>query len=248
MSDLEQLVLSISADTRQMQRALQKLTGDTKTAADQVDAAFTKSTPKIDAATKSVGAMRFQTANLAAQFQDIAVQLQGGASPFTVALQQGTQINQVLGQAGATGVVGLLGSAFKSLITPTSLATIGIIALGGAAVQYGAKAIGAVDDLDAKLKTHADLIKSLKDAYGEAGKGVDVAVKEATATLKTFVGLSSDALQKPFKNMVQGVVTATSSFETLGDAAGITIESTAKVFGVYRSDRQTARGVEGRHA
>lgn len=233
MSDLEQLVLSISADTRQMQRALQKLTGDTKTAADQVDAAFTKSTPKIDAATKSVGAMRFQTANLAAQFQDIAVQLQGGASPFTVALQQGTQINQVLGQAGATGVVGLLGSAFKSLITPTSLATIGIIALGGAAVQYGAKAIGAVDDLDAKLKTHADLIKSLKDAYGEAGKGVDVAVKEATATLKTFVGLSSDALQKPFKNMVQGVVTATSSFETLGDAAGITIRSTAKKFSAF---------------
>jgi hypothetical protein len=195
--------------------------------------AFTKAPPKIDAVAKSLGAAKFQTANLAAQFQDIAVQLQGGASPFTVALQQGTQINQVLGQAGASGVVALLGSAFKSLITPTSLATIGIIALGGAAIQYGAKAIGAVDDLDAKLKAHAELIKSLKDAYGEAGKGVDVAVKEAASTLKTFVGLSADALQKPFKNMVQGIVTATSSFETLGDAVGITIESTAKKFSAF---------------
>ena len=61
---------------------------------------------------------RWQRSDLTSQFQDIAVQLQGGASPFTIALQQGTQINQVFGRAGAGGVVSLLGTAFASLLTP----------------------------------------------------------------------------------------------------------------------------------
>jgi phage-related minor tail protein len=157
MADLEQLVRSISADTRQMQKALAKLTGDTQKAATDVDAVFGKASPKIDGVAKSLNKTSFKTSNLASQFQDIAVQLQGGASPFTIALQQGTQINQVLGRAGAGGVVSLLGTAFASLLTPVSLATIGIIALGGFAVQYGAKAIGAIGDLDDKLKAHGEL-------------------------------------------------------------------------------------------
>jgi phage-related minor tail protein len=100
MADLEQLVLSISADTRQMQRALARLVDDTKKAADGVDAAFGGAAPKIDNVAKSLGKTRADTANLAAQFQDIAVQLQGGQSPFTIALQQGTQIKSGVGPAG----------------------------------------------------------------------------------------------------------------------------------------------------
>ncbi|MGX9444914.1 phage tail length tape measure family protein [Nitrobacteraceae bacterium UC4446_H13] len=232
MADLEQLVLTISADTRQMQRALAKLTGDVKSAGDGLDKAF--KAPKVDDVAKSLNKTRFETANLAAQFQDIAVQLQGGSSPFTIALQQGTQISQVLGQRGAGGVVSLLGSAFTSLLSPVSLATIGIIAFGGAAVQYGAKAIGAIDDLDDKLKAHAELIKLLKDAYGEAGKGVDLAMKESVAVLKTLLGLNTAELQKQFTALARTAVVSMSSFETLGDAVGITIESTAKKFAAFK--------------
>ncbi|SFM00669.1 phage tail tape measure protein, lambda family [Bradyrhizobium sp. NFR13] len=234
MADLEQLVLSISADTRQMQRALQRLTTDTQQAADGVDKAFGAATPKIDNVAKSLGKTRFETANLAAQFQDIAVQLQGGQSPFTVALQQGTQISQVIGQQGAAGAVGLLGGAFTSLLNPVALGTIAIIALGGAAIQYAVKAIGGVGDLDDKLKAHSDLIKSLKDAYGEAGKGVDTAVKESIAVLKSLLGLSTADLQKQFKALAQSAVGSMSSFENLGDAAGITIESTSKKFQAFK--------------
>lgn len=97
MADNEQLILSISADTRSMQRQLGKLVGQIGTVDNSVANAFTKAPKKIDDVAKSLGAAKFQTANLAAQFQDIAVQLQGGQSPFTVALQQGTQISQVLG-------------------------------------------------------------------------------------------------------------------------------------------------------
>lgn len=199
--DLEQLVLTISADNRQMQRALAKLTGDVKSAGDGIDKAF--KAPKVDDVAKSLNKTRFETANLAAQFQDIAVQLQGGQSPFTIALQQGTQISQVLGQRGATGVVGLLGSAFGSLLSPVSLATIGIIALGGAAVQYGAKAIGVVDDLDERVKRHAELVKSLKDAYGEAGKGIETASKESAAVTRALLSISTDRLQKDFEKIAR---------------------------------------------
>lgn len=215
-----------------MQRALAKLTGDVKSAGDGLDKAF--KAPKVDDVAKSLNKTRFETANLAAQFQDIAVQLQGGASPFTIALQQGTQISQVLGQRGAGGVVSLLGSAFTSLLSPVSLATIGIIAFGGAAVQYGAKAIGAIDDLDDKLKAHAELIKLLKDAYGEAGKGVDLAMKESIAVVKTLLGLNTAELQKQFTALARTAVVSMSSFETLGDAVGITIESTAKKFAAFK--------------
>ncbi|WP_210482759.1 phage tail length tape measure family protein [Microvirga antarctica] len=114
-----------------------------------------------------------QSANLAAQFNDIAVQLAGGTSPLTVALQQGTQISQVLGQAGAGGVVKSLGAAFLSVISPVSLLTVGIIAAGGAAVQYFATMGGGTQDLDDKLKRHSEIIKGVKDSYGEAMKGVE---------------------------------------------------------------------------
>lgn len=217
-----------------MQRQLDKLVGQIGGVDNSLDNAFKGKTTNIDNVSKSLGKTRFETANLAAQFQDIAVQLQGGASPLTIALQQGTQINQVLGRQGSTGIVSLLGSAFSSLLTPVSLATIGIIALGGYAVQYGGKAIGAVDDLDDKLKKHADLIKSLKDAYGDAGSGIDVAVKDSITVLKTLIGLSTTDLQKQFRNLANSAVASMTDFNQLGDAAGQSIETTSKKFSAFK--------------
>lgn len=235
MADNEQLVLSISADTRAMQRQLDKLVSQLGQTDNTLDNTFNKAPPKIDNVAKSLNKTRFETANLAAQFQDIAVQLQGGQSPFTIALQQGTQIAQVLGRGGAGGTLELLKAGFASLLSPVSLATVGIIALGGAAVSYGMKAIGAVDDLDDKLKVHEALIKGLKDAYGEAGKGVDTSVHEAVGVLETLNKLNSESLQKDLKALSQSIITSASTFETLGDAAGITIESTAKKFDAFRA-------------
>ena len=57
---------------------------------------------------KSVQGARVETSNLAAQLNDIGVQLAGGQNPFLIAIQQGSQSNQVLGQAGARGAVAAL--------------------------------------------------------------------------------------------------------------------------------------------
>ncbi|MBB4391487.1 phage tail length tape measure family protein [Bradyrhizobium sp. ERR14] len=234
MADNEQLILSISADTRAMQRQLDKLVGQIGTVDNSLAEAFTKAPKKIDDVTKSLGAAKFQTANLAAQFQDIAVQLQGGQSPFTVALQQGTQISQVLGPGGATGAVSLLGAAFKSLISPTSLATIGVIALGGAAAQYIGKALGGVGDLDDRLKVHGELIASLKDAYGEAGKGVDTLSKGSISVFKTLLSLSTDSLQKELERLSQSALSAAVPMAQFVDDLGRPLAEAADKFAPFR--------------
>ncbi|MBB3234444.1 phage tail length tape measure family protein [Phyllobacterium endophyticum] len=74
-------------------------------------------------------------ANLAAQFQDIGVSAAMSMNPLQIALQQGTQIGAVLGPMGAAGALKSLGSAFLSIISPVSLATIGLVAAVAAGLQ-----------------------------------------------------------------------------------------------------------------
>ncbi|PSS59847.1 phage tail tape-measure protein [Ensifer sp. NM-2] len=81
---------------------------------------------------KGVGG-RGNLANIAAQFQDIAVSAQMGMGPLQIALQQGTQLAAVL--ATMESPVKGLGQAFLSVISPVSLLTIGIIALVAAGLQ-----------------------------------------------------------------------------------------------------------------
>ncbi|MET3991624.1 hypothetical protein ABID65_003264 [Bradyrhizobium sp. S3.9.2] len=68
MADNEQLVLSISADTRAMQRQLDKLVSSIGSVDSNLASAFTKAPKKIDDVAKSLGAAKFQTANLAAHY------------------------------------------------------------------------------------------------------------------------------------------------------------------------------------
>lgn len=107
-----------------------------------------------------------QTANMAAQFQDVAVQLQAGQSPFLIALQQGTQLSAVLQQTA--NPVRALGAAFLSVINPVSLATIGIIALGGVAIQYFASILGDGKASSEVIKEQDGLIRDVADRWGEA--------------------------------------------------------------------------------
>jgi len=188
--DDEQLVLSISADIRQMQRQLKTLIGQTQRDTKAIEAAFGGVDKAASAAFNGVVAnsnragkagedagkrleramkgSAMQTSNLAAQINDIGVQLAGGQSPFLIALQQGTQINQVLGQGGARAAVGALAGAFTSLINPVSLATIAIIGLGGSAVQYFTSLLSDSDKSEEALKKQGDLIRNIAKEWGDA--------------------------------------------------------------------------------
>ena len=76
---------------------------------------------------------RFNTANIAAQFQDIGVTAAMGMNPLLIALQQGTQLSAVLNSMEKP--IKGLADAFKQIINPTSLWTIALTALAVVGLQ-----------------------------------------------------------------------------------------------------------------
>ena len=77
---------------------------------------------------------RFNTANIAAQFQDIGVTAAMGMNPLTVALQQGTQISAILNSMESP--LKGLAQAFKSVINPVSLMAIAFTGVAVALIQF----------------------------------------------------------------------------------------------------------------
>ncbi len=65
------------------------------------------------------------TGNLVSQFNDIGMMIAAGQNPLLLAIQQGTQITQAFGNAGAAGAVRMLGAAFVQAVNPLNLITLG---------------------------------------------------------------------------------------------------------------------------
>lgn len=104
-------------------------------------------------------ASSMHTANLAAQLNDIGV-MAAYQNPIQLALQQGTQINQVFSQmGGGIGAVRSLGGAIRQIINPLSLLTIGIIAFGAAGFQW--------------LMSLREEAKSLEDVFEDLSSAID---------------------------------------------------------------------------
>jgi hypothetical protein len=150
------------------------------------------------------------TSNVAAQFQDIAVQIAGGQSLLTIALQQGTQLTYALGERGTGGALKGLAAGFMSLLSPMSLATVGLIAVGGYAAQY-VTSLGEVESLDDRLRNHAPLIKSLRDSYGEAGKAAVEYANEASRVLEVQLQASRNRLDVEFGTLSRSLAGRLSS-------------------------------------
>ena len=96
---------------------------------------------------------RFNTGNIAAQFQDIAVTAAMGMNPMTIALQQGSQLVGVLNlmEKPLSGIA----AAFKSLFNATSLVTIGLVGLVAAGMQmvdWTGVAVNILDGLTSAFK------------------------------------------------------------------------------------------------
>ena len=119
-----------------------------------------------------------QTANLGAQLNDIGVMLAAGQNPLQLAVQQGTQINQVFAQMGG-GKAALRGLAagFMSMVNPMSLATIGIIAGGAALVQWAVAAAGAGRDAD-NLEAHLDALADIMDLVEQSTDVINTSTDE----------------------------------------------------------------------
>ncbi|RVO55137.1 phage tail tape measure protein [Sinorhizobium meliloti] len=111
----------------------------------------------------------FATANIASQFQDIAVTSAMGMNPLQIALQQGTQLSSVLGTMGnGRQVVAGLAAAFTSLISPVSLVTIGLVAGGAAAIQYFSSLDLGGEKSEKTLQKEAELVQAVVTKWGDA--------------------------------------------------------------------------------
>ncbi|AWI58630.1 phage tail length tape measure family protein [Sinorhizobium fredii] len=149
-----------------------------------------------NANTPRTGAQNFNSANIAAQLQDVAITSAMGMSPLQIALQQGTQMAAVLGPMGATGVVSGLGAAFASLVNPVSLATMAFVGAGAAAIQYFSSTGEEARTLEGLLEQEADAVARVRDLWGEAADQRSRYGRESTSSASFNLENTITALSK----------------------------------------------------
>lgn len=130
----------------------------------------------------------FHLTGLGYQVNDILTMIVSGQNPFILAAQQGTQVTQVFqamkreGQALGPAIRG----ALLSMISPISLVTMGVIALGAFAVQ-------ALVGLQDKTVTAEEAVKAMEGSvrsFGqEAGKSASDVVRDFGAISTATVDL-----------------------------------------------------------
>lgn len=140
------------------------------------------------------------TANLAAQFNDIGIMLAAGQSPFQLAMQQGTQVSQVLNQmGGGVGALRALQAGFMSMVNPISLATVGIIGFGAAAAQWlmsGTEGAREFDDVMGDVWESVSKVNDMVSVYSIDGIGeLQKKYGELNASVVEFINLQTQAAQ-----------------------------------------------------
>lgn len=162
----------------------------------------------------SAGASAGAMGNLAAQWNDVVMMALAGQNPFQLAIQQGTQITQVFGGAGAAGALRMLGASALSLLNPFNLLVIGGIAAGTALVQWFMSAGGEV--------------KTVEDAVG--------GLEDAIADLRTEAGRDLAALKEDFGEVTPEVQELQEALTRL--AADNAIETTVEAMRALRAETQ----------
>lgn len=157
--------------------------------------------------TISAGTRRAAGFNAGQQLQDIAMMSLLGQSPGALALQQGPQLATAIQQGGGLAA---LGAGLGSLLSLTTLLTIGLTAAGAATIQWFMKGREGAKSLEEILKGHSDTLGRLKQQYGELGQASKsigtaggLAYTEAQArgdvdTLRAAIRAQSGDLSKEF--------------------------------------------------
>ena len=230
--------------------AVAAATGRASAGFEQEAAAIRAATAAIDqhtAAARENAAVRaagtpvsgFNTANIASQLQDVAVTAAAGQNPLQIALQQGTQLSAVLQQIKSNGqsTGAALAAAFSSVISPVSLITVGLIAGGAAAIQWGISAMNAADDATTALERHSDwLEKTLRgyDAAQDAAQAyldragqlpVDAARIETQSKLTEALKAYDEALVEVERAQTNGLATMSLYTAQAGNITGIASQS-----------------------
>lgn len=165
---------------------------------------------------KAAGAVQINTANIAAQFQDIGVTAAMGMNPLQIALQQGTQLSAVLNESVGRGVnpVKALGGAFLQIINPISLATIAAIALGTALIQSIGSILPQTETANAAIKRHREELEGVVRGYGAAEDAVS-AYFDQVQKLPQFA--ASEKVRKQFEELEKAATALPSKLQGVVD-------------------------------
>lgn len=184
---------------------------------------FAASAKVLGATTNTSKLAGHEVQNLARQLTDVGVSLSSGQSPFMVLIQQGAQIQDVLGDRGLAGIIGGVGQGIASLLTPTTLLLGGLAAAGYAASALFSSMGSDVADLEEVLKTHAKLVRDIKDAYGDAAEGVQEYIAKAKPVLDLEIRLNRDDLEQQLRSLTDVIPRAMSEIKsTLGPDGVVT--------------------------
>lgn len=119
---------------------------------------------------KSAGLARHELVNLSRQIQDVGVSLASGQSPFTVLIQQGTQVADVF--ANSNGTVRGFASQIASVLTPARLVAGGLVGIVAGATLLASSVITggkSLDDLSRATDQPISKLHSLQQAMSFKG-------------------------------------------------------------------------------
>ena len=179
---------------------------------------------------RSGGLARHEMINLSRQVQDIGVSLASGQSPFTVLVQQGTQVGDIF--ANTNGTLRGFASQIASMITPMRLLGLGVVAIGAAAyagLSYWKSYALALDDLSHITGTATAELSRLQTAASIKGIGQD----DFAGGMRRFADAVYDA--KAGANDLATLLRLNG--KTVSDTAG-TLDTVAELIRNARDDQQ----------
>lgn len=216
MTETEQLIFAISAETTALRRGLQRAGIDIKGFTDNSVRAFDKtgsaatrmgqSSAKAGAQMRDTSnAARQAATNLSFQLNDIAQGLMAGTSPFTLMIQQTTQVTQALqiaGQAGGT-MGATLASAFRQFLNPMALVAAGFIGLAAYAYKYFTTVDEGDKEAQKAFKEETDLLSAVADKWGDLVPAIKEAAKarEEALARKDVAAATETALADRYQKL-----------------------------------------------
>lgn len=174
--DTQNLILSISADTRALVRAMK----DAGVTVDQTTKAMVDDFPRVgqaaDRAAQQVQASLERSGratqqvvrNIGFQLNDVTQGLLSGTSPFTIMAQQTSQISQALDGLATTGTSKLqaLGLALRGMLSWQTAITAAVILGTGYVVKYFEAWLSGGSQTDEEMQKHLDALNTINDKYG----------------------------------------------------------------------------------
>ncbi|MDW9386985.1 hypothetical protein GOA99_20365 [Sinorhizobium meliloti] len=166
-TDLESLVLSISADTSQLKRALLRTEKDAKGTADSINRSFQSIDPLGRAAAnfnRSSRSIAADAMNIKFQLGDLATQIGSGTSALQAFAQQSGQ----LGQAISSGGIRAVSSALMGMLNPLYAIPIAISLAAPVIKSFFEETEKGGKDAAKSIEAQRDLIRQVAQEWGAA--------------------------------------------------------------------------------